>query len=165
VLLLSTTIYGDSPTGVVGGLVRLMRRVGVVPLPAGGTTLVQPIHVADVAASLYASLFRPEPVGHQIIIAGKAAIQYREFVGNIAAAYGLKPVLVPIPEPVARAAARALIGPLAPIARSIRRRMEDQAFDTAPMDALLGISPRPFTLTTGSQNQSTVPPAENFDAN
>jgi|HubBroStandDraft_1064217.scaffolds.fasta_scaffold00213_22 uncharacterized protein YbjT (DUF2867 family) len=144
VLLLATLIYGGG-AGVVEILAGQIRRFPVLPV-AGGSSLVQPIHVDDVAAALVAALMRPNAPGGPIVIAGPRAMTYRDMVRSIAAARRLPLIMLPIPPPAVRAAARlaACIGPLVGIAGSMRRLLEDKSFDISDMHDRLGVRPREF---------------------
>jgi uncharacterized protein YbjT (DUF2867 family) len=144
VLLLATLIYG-SGAGVVEGLAEAIRRFPLLPLP-GGSALVQPIHIDDVAGCLVAAVRRPEAAGAPIVIAGPRAMPYREMVRAVAAARGLRLVLLPVPSAAVRLAAwgAGRIGPLRRIAGSVLRLLEDKAFDIAAMRQRLGTEPRGF---------------------
>jgi uncharacterized protein YbjT (DUF2867 family) len=145
VMLHPTMIYGASGENNVQRLAALLRRLPVVPLPAGGRALVQPIHQDDVTAAILAALAIDWDAPRCLVIAGPAAISYRRFVAAIAAAAGLPP-----PRIVALPAALLLLAapltrllPLVPrIERAeIRRLLEDKAFDIGPMRQILGIAP------------------------
>ena len=153
VILHPTMIYGAEGENNVRRLAAWIGRLPVIPLPGGGRALVQPIHQADVTRALLAGLERAWQGPHSLVIAGPAALRYRDFVAAVALAYGLKrrPVL---------AVPAALLIPLAALARrvpglpgigsaEIRRLLEDKAFDIAPMRAALGFEP--ISLAAGLQ--------------
>jgi uncharacterized protein YbjT (DUF2867 family) len=144
VLLLATLIYGGG-AGVVEMLAAQIRRFPVLPL-VGGAALVQPIHIDDVAAALVAGLVRPNAPGTPIVIAGPRPMPYRDMVRSIASARRLRLVLLPVPSGVVRAVARLAggVGPLATIAGSMRRLLEDRSFDISDMRDRLGLVPREF---------------------
>ena len=145
VMLHPTMIYGAQGENNVQRLVRLMRRLPVLPLPGGGRFLVQPIHQDDVTRCIRAALERPADGPDSLVIAGPMAIRYADFVRAVAKAAGLrKPFILPFP-----------VGPLTLAARltkhvtalprvqpeEIRRLVEDKAFDIEPMRRLLGVEP------------------------
>jgi len=144
VLLLATLIYGGG-AGVVEILAAQIRRFPVLPL-LGGSALVQPIHIGDVAAALVAGLVRPNAPGAPIVIAGPRAMPYRDMVRSIASTRRLRLVLLPVPPGVVRVIVRLAgrVGPLAPIAGSMRRLLEDRSFDISDMRDRLGLVPREF---------------------
>jgi uncharacterized protein YbjT (DUF2867 family) len=149
VMLHPTMIYGAEGEDNVQRLAALLRRLPLVPLPAGGRALVQPIHQDDVTRAVRAALDRPWSFPRTLVIAGPEPMPYAEFVRAVASAAGLgAPRIVPVP-------GRPLIA-LAPLASRIarlprvssdeaRRLMEDKAFDIGPMRALLGIEPMPLS--------------------
>src|SRR6516162_7580545 len=88
VMLHPTMIYGAQGEDNVQRLAALLRRLPVVPLPDGGTALVQPIHQDDVTRAIRAAL-RHEWNGPQaLVIAGPGPLRYADFVRAVAAAAG-----------------------------------------------------------------------------
>lgn len=138
-------------TMIVGGedrnaqrLAALIRRFGVIALPRRGDALVQPIHVEDVAACLERALDRATTPWPPLVIAGRDAVAYRDFVRAIAAAIGQRVRIVSVPTPVLLgAAALTRLLPVGPRieAAQILRLLEDKAFDIATMRERLGIEP------------------------
>lgn len=138
-------------TMIVGGgdrnaqrLAGLIRRFGIIALPHNGDALVQPIHVEDVAAAIEHALDRATTPWPSLVIAGRDAVPYREFVRAIAAAIGRRVRIVSIPAPALLGAAA--LTRLLPVGPSIERGqilrlLEDKAFDVAPMRERLGIEP------------------------
>jgi nucleoside-diphosphate-sugar epimerase len=142
VMLHPTMIYGAQGEDNVQRLAALLRRVPIVPLPNGGTALVQPIHQDDVTASLRAALAIDWQHPEAIVIAGPQALPYADFVRAVAHAAGLRaPRIVSVPAALLRLAAGLpflpRIGP-----DEIRRLTEDKAFDIAAMLTMLGVHPR-----------------------
>jgi uncharacterized protein YbjT (DUF2867 family) len=150
VLLLATLIYGAGGS-VVDGLARQIRRFPLLPLPGGGKTLVQPIHIDDVAASLAAALAAPTAPGTPIVIAGPQPMTYREMVDAIARARGLNLMVIPIPVVPVMAMARmaGMLDRFRGMAGSVRRLLEDKSFDITEMRQRLGVEPRGFEPGSG----------------
>ncbi len=145
VMLHPTMIYGAQGEDNVRRLAALLRRLPIVPLPGGGRALVQPIHQNDVTACLITALARDWHGPHALTIAGPAAMSYADFVRSVAHAAGLAaPRIVAVPAWGLMAGAWLTRLPGLPrigIAE-IRRLLEDKAFDIAPMQRELGVSPR-----------------------
>jgi uncharacterized protein YbjT (DUF2867 family) len=146
VMLHPTMIYGAEGEDNVQRLAALMRRLPILPLPGGGTALVQPIHQADVTRSLLAAAARHNAAPEVIIIAGPEALAYRAFCAEVARAARITPRRVlPLPAALLMAAS-----PLARIflprigADEIRRLTEDKAFDITAMREALGVTPIPL---------------------
>ena len=148
VMLHPTMIYGAQGEDNVQRLAALLRRLPVMPLPGGGRFLVQPIHQSDVTLCIRAALTRVWAGPNALVIAGAEAVRYADFVRAVAGAAGLRmPVVVPFPAgPLILAARLAGYVPGLPAVRpeEIRRLVEDQAFDIAPMRAILGVDPLPL---------------------
>jgi uncharacterized protein YbjT (DUF2867 family) len=145
VMLHPTMIYGAQGENNVQRLAALLRRLPVLPLPNGGTALVQPIHQDDVTRAVLAALERGWDGPYSLVVAGPEALPYADFIREIAAAAGLRPpVILRFPAaPLIAAAGLTRIVPGLPSigAAEIRRLLEDKAFDIGPMRAELGVSP------------------------
>ena len=145
VMLHPSMIYGADGEDNVRRLAALLRRLPFLPLPGGGTVLVQPIHQDDVTRAILAALNRPWNGPHSIVIAGRTTLPYADFVRAVAIAAKLAPPRI-VPCRVALLLAAAALSrwlPLLPTVRTaeIRRLLEDKAFDIAPMRQHLGIEP------------------------
>ena len=145
VMLHPTMIYGAQGENNVRRLASWLRRLPVVPLPDGGSALVQPIHQSDVTRAVLASLDIDWGGPHGLVIAGPEPLAYRDFVVAVARAFGLprRPVLaVPAFPLIALAGLTRLVPGLPDIGPAeIRRLLEDKAFDIAPMRSRLGFQP------------------------
>jgi uncharacterized protein YbjT (DUF2867 family) len=159
VMLHPTMIYGARGEDNVRRLAALLRRLPVLPLPGGGSALVQPIHQDDVTHAIRAALVLPWHGPHSIVVAGPTALRYADFVRAVAAAAGLPPPrIIGFPlTPLRIAATLSRLLPLLPTIRpeEIRRLTEDKAFDIAPMRALLRFEPVP--LETGLARSFIAP--------
>ena len=145
VMLHPTMIYGATGEDNVRRLAVLMRRLPLLPLPAGGRSLVQPIHQSDVTRAILAALGHDWDGPHALIVAGPEAVPYREFMRAVATASGAKPpriVSLPSGPLIALATLSRIIPGVPNIAGSeVRRLLEDKAFDIGPMRAVLGVEP------------------------
>ena len=144
VILHATMIVGAGEGYNVQRLAALIRRFGIVALPRRGVALVQPIHVEDVAACLESALDRAVTAWPPIVIAGRDAVAYRDFVKAIARAIGRPVRIVSIPAPALLAAAvLTRLAPVGPRVESaqIMRLLEDKAFDISAMRERLGVEP------------------------
>jgi nucleoside-diphosphate-sugar epimerase len=148
VMLHPTMIYGAEGENNVQRLAAVLRRLPVVPLPAGGRALVQPIHQDDVTRCVMAALDVAWTEPATLVVAGPVAVPYADFVRAVALAAGLpRPRLVGVPAGVLMALAPvAAMLPWLPSvsADEIRRLQEDKAFDIGPMSATLGVRPIPL---------------------
>ncbi len=148
VMLHPSMIYGAAGEDNVQRLAALLRHLPVVPLPAGGRSLVQPIHQDDVTRAIRAALDYDWIGPSSMVIAGPEAVSYAEFVGAVAAAAGLsRPPIVSVPARLLMALAsltRWLPG--VPYIRpdEVRRLLEGKAFDVTEMRRALGIDPIPL---------------------
>ncbi len=151
VMLHPTMIYGALGEDNVRRLAVLIRRLPVLPLPAGGRSLVQPIHQSDVTRSILAALEHPWVGPHALVIAGPEPVTYFDFIRAVAAASGgPRPYTIAVPAgPLIALAALTRFVPGLPTveAAEIRRLLEDKAFDIGPMRSVLGFTP--ITLAEG----------------
>jgi uncharacterized protein YbjT (DUF2867 family) len=144
VMLHPTMIYGAQGEDNVQRLAALLKRLPIVPLPDGGTSLVQPIHQDDVTACIRAALGIVWLRAESLVIAGPEPLTYADFVRAIAHAYGLAPPkIISMPAGLLRAVTHITsivlprIGP-----DEIRRLTEDKAFDPGEMRVRLAVEPR-----------------------
>jgi uncharacterized protein YbjT (DUF2867 family) len=148
VMLHPTMIYGADGEDNVQRLAALLRRLPMVPLPGGGTALVQPIHQDDVTRAIRAALEHSWNEPRSLVIAGPASLPYAEFVRAVAAAAGLRrPRIVRVPAGPLIVAARLLAHvPRLPRVHpaELRRLLEDKAFDVDPLAQILGVRPMPL---------------------
>ena len=130
---------------LVGGLARMVRRAPVVPLFGDGSSRVQPVHRDDVAAAAAAALARDDARGRCYELGGPCVYRYRELIGLVERALGLRRPHLPIPFALWRAgAALARLVGAAPITADqieLVRRDNIVASD-APGFAELGLRPR-----------------------
>ena len=156
-ILHPTMIYGAEGEDNVQRLAALLRRLPMVPLPAGGRALVQPIHQSDVTRSIRAALDAIPAAPEAIVIAGPAPLAYADFVRAVARAAGLPPPrIVAVPA--------SLLLALSPLTRfpglprvqrdEVRRLLEDKSFSVEAMQSTLRVYPLPLetglALTFGS---------------
>ncbi len=156
-ILHPTMIYGAEGEDNVQRLAALLRRLPIVPLPAGGRALVQPIHQSDVTRSIRAALDAIPTAPEAIVIAGPAPLAYADFVRAVARAAGLPPPrIVAVPS--------SLLLALSPLTRlpglprvqrdEVRRLLEDKSFSVEAMQSTLRVYPLPLetglALTFGS---------------
>ena len=153
-ILRPTMIYGAAGDRNLSRLLRLLSRSPVLPVPAVGECLHQPVHVADVAAAVLAAVQRPAAIGSLYNVAGPEPLPFTELLRICARAVGSRTRLVPVP-----------LAPLLMLARGyellsrhprirpeqLRRLAEDKAFaiDDAIRD--LGYAPRPFASGIGDE--------------
>src|SRR5580693_2096256 len=153
-ILRPTMIYGAAGDRNLSRLLPLRSRTLVLPVPAAGDCLHQPVHVADVAAAVLAALPHPAAIGALYNVAGPEPLPFAELLRTCARAVGSRTRLVPVP-----------LAPLVTLARGyerlsrhpriraeqLLRLAEDKAFaiDDAIRD--LGYAPRPFADGIGDE--------------
>jgi uncharacterized protein YbjT (DUF2867 family) len=148
-ILRPTMIYGAPGDRNLARLLVLLRRTPVLPVPAAGACLHQPVHVADVATAVLDALERPAAIGSMYTVAGPEPIPFTELLRTCARVVGSRTRIVSVP-----------LTPLVTLARGyelvsrqprirveqVRRLGEDKAFgiDDAVRD--LGYAPRRFDV-------------------
>ncbi|MEK9970392.1 MAG: NADH-ubiquinone oxidoreductase [Ferrovibrio sp.] len=144
VVLHPTMIYGGPTDANVQRIAAYIRKFGVVPLPAGGTALLQPIHSDDVVSCIEAALQRDGALGKPLVVAGPEVIRYRDLVQAVGRAIGKVPLVVPIPGIALQiVAALTAVTPGLPTIRvdEIQRLSEDKTFSIDDMRQRLGVEP------------------------
>lgn len=147
-ILHPTLIYGGDGLNNVERIIAAARRYPLIPLPAGGRTLIQPIHCDDVATALYQCITDDCLLTNQsIVIAGPSPLTYREFVAIVLDAMAIRTPIVSMPYPLIATAALvtgSIPGLPAIGLAEVRRLLEDKHFDVLDMTRLLALTPRDF---------------------
>ncbi|OLD76859.1 MAG: hypothetical protein AUG87_06890 [Candidatus Rokubacteria bacterium 13_1_20CM_4_70_14] len=142
-----SVIYGRGD-GLVSPLVRLVRRLPVVPLVGSGR--LQPVPVEQVAQAVARALGLPAAVKQTYEVGGPDVVTLGELVDLIGTALGRRRILkLHVPDAVARVATRTLQAlpyfPLTP--DQLLMLDEDNVCDPASLPAAFGLEPLP--LATG----------------
>lgn len=146
-ILRPTMIYGAPEDRNISKLIRLVAKHGIVPLPGGGRSIFQPVHVDDLASCVLAALRTPASVGKRYDVPGGSAHTLREIVAIISGKLGKRALIVPFPIALAETAAGAMerLLPRPFIRREqIERLREDKRYDFSEAAEDLGYAPRSF---------------------
>lgn len=156
-ILRPTMIYGTPADRNISRLIHLVRRSPVIPLPGGGGSIFQPVHVDDLASCIVAALERPASEGKAYNVPGGSAHSLEEIVAIIAGLLGRKVLTVPVPFALADAAVRAYerLARRPKLRREqILRLREDKSYDYSEAARDLGYAPVPFK--EGVERQLTL---------
>jgi nucleoside-diphosphate-sugar epimerase len=148
-ILRPTMIYGAPGDRNLSRLLVLLRRTPVLPVPAAGGCLHQPVHVADVASAVLDALRRPAAIGSMYNVAGPEPIAFADLMRTCVRVVGSRTRLLPVPlTPLATLVRGYELASRHPRIRveQLRRLAEDKAFgiDDAVRD--LGYAPRRFDV-------------------
>jgi uncharacterized protein YbjT (DUF2867 family) len=146
-ILRPTMIYGAAGDRNLSRLLLRLSRAAVLPVPATGGCLHQPVHVADVAAAVLAAVQRPAAVGSLYNVAGPEPLPFAQLLRTCARAVGSRTRLVPVPLAplVALACGYERLSRHPRIrAEQLLRLAEDKAFPIDDAIRDLGYAPRPF---------------------
>lgn len=146
-VLRPSMIYGTPRDRNLVRLLRWIQRCPCVPLPGGGMTPQQPVHVDDLAHAILAALARREAAGRAYDVGGPEPITLRELVAECASALGRPAFVLSVPLAPAWHATRlarrlGLPWPVRP--EQVLRLAESKAVDIGPARADLGFAPRGF---------------------
>ncbi len=144
-ILRPTMIYGNAEDRNISKFIRLIMKYGIVPLPGGGKSVFQPVHVDDLAACILAALKTPASEGKSYNVPGGSAHSLREIVDIVAKILGKRAVAVPVPFALAEAVAglQEKLLPRPFIRREqIERLREDKRYDYSEAAKDLGYAPR-----------------------
>ncbi len=147
VLLHPTMIYGAQGENNVQRIASLIKRFHVIPLPGGGRSLIQPIHVEDVVEAVIRAVDADGIDRRALHIAGPAPVSYADFIRAIARAMECGVWVMPVPYVFMAFMARlTAIVPGVPLItkNEVLRLLEDKAVDIQEMRDVLGIAPRPL---------------------
>jgi nucleoside-diphosphate-sugar epimerase len=147
VVLRPSMIYGTPADRNLARLLRWIDRWPVVPLPAGGATPQQPVHVEDLCDAIVGGLDRDGVAGCTFDIGGPSPISLSEAVRVCADAMGRKVLTPSVPLRPVHAAAkflRALRLPSPVRPEQVLRLNESKAVDIGPAREALAFAPRSF---------------------
>ncbi len=150
-ILRPSLIYGPGD-GFVNLFARLSRWSPALPVIGAGTSLVQPVAVAEVARCFVGALSQPESVGQTLDVCGPDRLKFTEVLTEILRATGRRRRQVHLPLPLARLQARllefiypTLLRQAPPLNRDqILMLGEDNVGDPGPAARLFGFTPAPF---------------------
>ncbi len=89
-------IYGPGDSKNVATMEKLVKHFPVLPLLGGGRFLIQPVYVDDVVSCLMAAL-QSAVVNQSYYLAGPSQISLKEMLETIAASWGKRVQLIPVP--------------------------------------------------------------------
>jgi nucleoside-diphosphate-sugar epimerase len=147
-------IYGTPDDRNISRLITLIRRHSLIPLPASGRSVFQPVHAADLALCTAAVLGSPGSIGKSYNVPGGSAHTLREMVTIIAGLLGRRVRVIPVPYRTALFAvrlARAIHPGLRLDTEQIERLRENKSFDYTDAAGELGYTP--MTFPEGLQRQ------------
>lgn len=146
-ILRPSMIYGTPRDRNMVRLLRWIEGTPLVPLPGGGRTLQQPVHVEDLCSAILAALERPAAARAEYDLGGPEALPLAEIVRQAAQALGRPVRVVAVPLGPAHGVAalfRKLGLPFPVRPEQVLRLEESKAVDIGPARRDLGFAPRPF---------------------
>ena len=139
IVLQPSLVYGSD--GKSARVFTSIASMPVIGLPAGGTQMVQPVHVDDVAAAVVSAVTQRQYPRARIACVGPKAMSLRGYMVALREAMGLRrPLFVNVPMPLVKLVARARIGLLDPDALAMLER--GNTADPVPFAVLIGRRPR-----------------------
>lgn len=143
-VLRPSLVYGRG--GTSSTLFLRLATLPLIPVIGDGKQMLQPIHIADVAASVLRCLENPV-TGQTLDIVGNETVSFADWLARMRAAQGQGPArLLQIPPSVAGAFFR-LFGQIHPLFQpdNLRMLLTGYHADPAPISAFLGRSPLAFS--------------------
>ncbi len=107
VILQSSLMFGAGDR-LIGGIIRLLHRMGLLLIPGSGKAVLQPIWVGDVVSCLLRALREEELLDRTIPIGGPQHLTYEEIANQVGKMMNVPRVSVHLSRRVVRWAARAL---------------------------------------------------------
>ncbi|WP_458760814.1 SDR family oxidoreductase [Afipia sp. TerB] len=147
VMLHPTMIYGGTQENNLRRLFAAIQRWPVLPMPGGGSNLVQPVFVEDVARCIVAAATRAWQGPHAIPVCGPAPMRWRDMAEACMSATGQRRSLLSIPltPAITMLELARSIGLRVPLDPNVLRRFqEDVSFSPQRMQDELGVAPRDF---------------------
>jgi nucleoside-diphosphate-sugar epimerase len=144
-ILRPTLIYAEGQDRNISRLASLIRRIGVLPLYGRGEGLRQPVHAADLAQAALAAAASAAAHNRSYDLPGGETLTYRQMAERVFEGLGQRPLILPAPEALWRAAFF-LARPLLPgaTAQMGARMSEDLTFDGDAAKTDFDWNPRGF---------------------
>lgn len=142
-----TMIYGGPDDRNMIRLLKLIKRLRMVPVPGSGQNLMQPVFVEDLAMGIVDAFTSPRTIGKAYNLSGATPHSFREIVRLAASALGKPVALFPLP---AKLMVRLLglyekrVGNPRIKAEQILRLNEDKDFSHQEAAADFGFAPRDY---------------------
>jgi uncharacterized protein YbjT (DUF2867 family) len=157
VILRPSMIYGTPADRNLIRLLRWIRRAPVVPLPGGGGTLQQPVHVDDLCAAIMQALVRPTAARQAYDVGGAQALPLAEIVRISASVLGRRVWMPTLPLQAVHGivgALRALHLPCPVRPEQVLRLQESKAVDNGA--AIRDLEFKPRTFAEGIQEEARL---------
>jgi uncharacterized protein YbjT (DUF2867 family) len=104
-VVMPSLVYG--PGGASARLFDTLASLPLIPLPAGGTQPVQPVHIDDVTSALLRLIESPVELRCTVQVVGPAPTTLADFLRSLRAAFGMRPTgSLAVPRGLVFAAAR-----------------------------------------------------------
>ncbi len=142
-LIHPTMIYGAPGLNNIERIIRLARLLPVLPLPAKGSSLIQPVYAPDVVSAIRTCLKLDSTIGKTYILPGPNAMTYREFVLHCTSAAGMDRSVISVPYPLMMLAAplTRFVPKIPTITQQeVERLLEDKDFDPSDIERALSLS-------------------------
>lgn len=145
-ILRPSMIYGNERDHNMHKLLRVLKKAPIFPIFGSGTSLMQPVHVDDLASGIVAAI-TSDAVG-EFNLAGPKPITYKTLLTTASLALGKKVIFLHLPHIlVANLVAVAEKIPRFPIKyEQVMRLQENKAFDISGSVKALNYSPRTFSV-------------------
>lgn len=144
-VLRPTMLYGSGRDRTLAPVLRVARRLGVVPLPRGARGLRQPVHVDDVAGAVLACLRTPATAGRAFDLPGGERLPFDAMLRRALDVHAPRARLLRLPAGAFGLLRRLpRVGGVVPEPGAIARLAQDQVADPGPARAAWGYAPRPF---------------------
>ena len=147
IILRPTMIYGNHRDHNMHKLIRFINKSPIFPVFGDGSSLMQPVHVEDLANATIAAYHSKEVFNEDFDLSGGSVVTYKEVLTYITSGLGRKTKLVYIPIKFAVLGAkflkRLMPKPIISV-EQVERLQEDKAYSHEKAKKLLGYKPRTF---------------------
>lgn len=146
-ILRPSMIYGTPRDRNMSRLLRWLKSWPMVPVPGGGSTMQQPVHVDDLCDAMFRALERPATVRKEYDLGGPVALSLADVIHLAAGALGRRVTIIPIPLESSFKVVHLMkrLGLPAPVrGEQVLRLSESKAVDIAAAQRDLDFAPRSF---------------------
>lgn len=147
VIVRPSMIYGNERDYNMHKLVKFLSWFPLFPIFGDGKSLMQPIHVEDLAKAIVQVFERKDIINEGFNITGKSVLEYQQIVEMIATYLNKSVYLIKIPIPLAiflAKCAKIILRKSIITIEQIERLQEDKAYSHEKAVEVFGFSPRTF---------------------
>jgi NADH dehydrogenase len=140
-------LYGDNDVKNFGGMIKLIKKLPIVPTVGSGNAKTQPVYIGDVVDAVVSVIGSQKAKNNEYFIAGPETLTLNEMIGITSKKLGVKRLKFHVPIILARPVVffyERLAKNPSIITEQIKRMNEDKVYDITDAEKDFGYKPMKF---------------------